>query len=112
LPNPLTITLAHNVISGTGTVTFKNTAPVGGATVTITNVNVTGGSVFTYFFTSVVGADNCTNATLTPGSSCTVGVRFTNVFSARGQNRAGTITFTDNGAGSPQTVNLIGHANP
>ena len=112
LPNPLTITLAHNVISGTGTVTFKNTAPVGGASVTITNVNVTGGSVFTYFFTAVVGADNCTNATLTPGSSCTVGVRFTNVLSARGQNRAGTITFTDNGALSPQTVNLIGHANP
>jgi hypothetical protein len=26
-------------------------------------------------------------------------------------NRAGTITFTDQGAGSPQVGNLVGHAN-
>jgi hypothetical protein len=41
-----------------------------------------------------------------------VTVRFTNVTSPRGMNRAGTITFTDNGAGSPQSGALIGHANP
>jgi hypothetical protein len=39
-------------------------------------------------------------------------VRFTNIFAARGVNRAGTITFTDSGAGSSQVGNLIGHANP
>jgi hypothetical protein len=41
-----------------------------------------------------------------------VAVRFTNVLSARGVNRAGTITFTDNAAGSPQAGALVGHANP
>jgi hypothetical protein len=39
-------------------------------------------------------------------------VRFTNVLSARGTNRAGTITFTDNATGSPQSSGLIGFATP
>jgi hypothetical protein len=39
-------------------------------------------------------------------------VRFTNVGSTRGTNRAGTITFTDTGAGSPQNFGLIGFATP
>jgi hypothetical protein len=33
------------------------------------------------------------------------------VFSPRGVNRTGTITFTDNATGSPQSGVLIGHAN-
>jgi hypothetical protein len=39
-------------------------------------------------------------------------VRFTNVFSPRGSNRNGTITFTDSGVGSPQAVGLVGFATP
>jgi len=110
-PNPLTITLPTGVSTGTGTVTLTNTAPAGGASVTVTNVNVSGGSFLTYVFNQVLGQNNCQGATLNPGQSCTVGVRFTNVGSARGVNRAGTITFTDNASGSPQVGNLVGHAN-
>jgi hypothetical protein len=39
-------------------------------------------------------------------------VRFTNVTSARGANRTGTVTFTDNGTGNTQAGALIGFATP
>jgi hypothetical protein len=113
-PNPLTITLPTGTNTGTGTVTLRNTGAAGTASVTVSSVavnNGTGGGLTTWFFNAVVGSDNCTGTTLAPGASCTVGVRFTNVGAARGVNRPGTIVFTDNGVGSPQTGNLIGHAN-
>jgi len=112
-PNPLTITLPTGVNSGTGTVTLANTAPATGAQMTVSTVAVSGGSVLTFFFNvgALAGPDNCTGTTLAPGASCTVAVRFTNVLSPRGTNRAGTITFTDNATGSPQSGALIGHAN-
>jgi hypothetical protein len=113
-PNPLTITLPSGVlnITGTGTLTFTNNAAPGGAQVTVTNIGVSGGSIFTYFFNVVAGSDNCTGAVIAPGGSCTVGVRFTNVLSPRGTNRTGTVTFTDSGAGSPQSSGLVGFATP
>ena len=113
-PNPLTITLpaGANPRTGTGTVTLTNSATsTSQMTVTGVAVNSPGGNVLTWFFNVVTGQDTCTGTTLTPGQSCTVGVRFNNVTSASGVNRLGTIVFTDNGAGSPQTGNLIGHAN-
>jgi hypothetical protein len=112
-PNPLTITLPTGTASGTGTVTLTNTS-TDGAPVTITGVTVSGGNLLTYFFNKEItaGADTCTGTTLAPSASCTVRVRFSNVTSARGANRAGTITFTDNATGSPQTGVLTGHANP
>jgi hypothetical protein len=99
--------------TGTGTVTLTNTTAAGGSSVTVTNVGVSGGSLLTYLFTigPLAGPNTCTGATLAPGASCTVTVRFTNVLSPRGVNRAGTITFTDNATGSPQTGVLVGHAN-
>jgi len=82
-------------------------------------VSVSGGSALSYFFNvgTLAGPDNCTGATLQPGNSCTVTVRFTNVLSARGPSRSGTITFTDNaqppttGTGV-QTSGLAGIATP
>jgi len=113
-PSPLTITLPRGSGSGTGIATLTNTAAAGSASVTVSNVSVSGGSLFTYFFLvgPLAGPDNCTGTTLAPGASCTVTVRFTNVGSTRGTNRAGTITFTDTGAGSPQNFGLIGFATP
>jgi hypothetical protein len=111
-PNTLTITLPTGTITGTGTVTLTNNAPAGGSSVNVTNVAVSGGSLLTYFFNVVAGADTCTGVPLAPGQSCTVGVRFTNVGSARGTNRTGTITFTDTATGSPQSGGLIGFATP
>ncbi|MDB6042166.1 MAG: hypothetical protein JWM63_717 [Gammaproteobacteria bacterium] len=116
-PNPLSVSLPHctgsNLIacnSGTGVVTLTNSAATGGAQMTITNVAVSGGTGATYLWT-LGGADSCTNATLAPGVSCAVTVRFTNTFAARGTNRGGTIQFTDNGAG-PQSGVLTGFATP
>jgi hypothetical protein len=113
-PNPDTITLASGVLSGTDTVTLTNTAPVGtGANMTVSGVGVSGGNIFTFFFNVEAGQDNCTGASLAPGASCTVGVRFTNVLSPRGANRSGTITFTDIAQPTPsQSGALVGFATP
>jgi hypothetical protein len=117
-PNPLTITLPSGVlnVTGTGTVTLTNTQAASGTNVTVTSVAASGGTGVTYFFNLVASADTCSGTNLAPGASCTVGVRFTNVTSARGPNRAGTITFTDTAAGTPtngvQTGALIGIATP
>jgi hypothetical protein len=108
-PNPLTITLASGVTSGTGTVTLRNTAAASGSQVTVASVAFSGGSSSTFSFSLVPGQDLCTGATLAPGGTCTVGVRFQNLGSPSG---SGTITFTDNGAGSPQTGNLSGSTAP
>src|SRR5207253_362729 len=113
-PSPLTITLpaANLNMTGTGVVTLKNSAPAGGSQAAVTGLAVSGGSATTYFFNLVAGSDNCTGATLAPGASCTVTVRFTNVGSPRGATRNGAMTFTDTGAGSPQSRPLRGYATP
>jgi len=113
-PNPLTITLPRGVLTGTGTVSLTNTAPATGSSIAVTNVVAAGGSLLTYLFTNgpLAGPNTCTGANLAPGQSCSVSVRFTNVLSARGVNRAGTVTFTDTAAGSPQVGSLIGFATP
>jgi hypothetical protein len=110
-PNPLTITLATGQGSGTGVITFANAAPAGGTSTVVTNIAVAPINL-NYAFNIVAGTDNCTGVNLTPGASCTVSVRFTNLLGARGTNRTGTITFTDSAAGSPQVGNLIGFATP
>ena len=113
-PSPLTITLPTGTIDGTSVVTVTNTAPAGGSSVSMTGVSVSGGNFLTYFFLvgQAVGPDTCTGQNLAPGGSCTVTVGFVNILSRRGVNRAGTITFTDTGAGSPQHSGLIGFATP
>jgi hypothetical protein len=97
--------------TGTASVTFTNTAPNGGAQMNITGVNVPTSGSNTWGFSAT--ADNCTGTSLAPGGTCTVTVRFTSsLTSGRGTNRAGTITFTDNGAASPQSAALSGFATP
>ena len=110
-PNPLTITLPSGVNTGTGVVTLQNTAPVGGAQIAVRNIAVSGGSLLTNLFNEVVGSSTCT-AALAPQATCTVSVRFTNMTSARGANRAGTITFSDNAQTATQSGGLIGYATP
>lgn len=109
-PNPLTITLPTGTVTGTGIVTITNTTTAGGSSVAVTNIATTGGTVLTYFFNVVAGSDNCTGTNLAPGASCSVTIRFTNVLSARGTNRAGNLVVTDTATGSPQSFGLIGHA--
>jgi hypothetical protein len=108
------ITLPTGVNTGTGLVTLTNNAAAGGSQVNVTNVAASGGTALTFLFSNgaAAGPDNCTGLPLAPGASCTVSVRFTNVGSARGTNRSGTITFTDTGTGSPQSAPLTGFATP
>ena len=119
-PSPLRITLPHplfgNAATGTGTVTVTNTSAAGGPSVTISNVSVasgTGSGGLTWIFNigPLAGPNTCNGATLAPGGTCTVTVRFTNITSPTGVDRPGTLTFTDTASGSPQTVNLVGHVN-
>jgi len=110
LSGPLSISLPTGTPSATGTFTLTNVS-TNSATVTISNVTVAGGTFLTYMWTKVNGQDHCSNATLAPGASCTVEVRFTNAGSARnGTNRTGTISFTDDANGTPQVGQLIGTA--
>ena len=114
---PLTITLPTGTDTDTGAIILTNAAPQDGtgASLTVSLVTITsGGSLFTYFFNLVAGQDACTGQALPPGGTCTVGVRFTNMGSPRGENRSGTISFTSNGTPSPApgTTDLTGFATP
>lgn len=110
---PLVITLPTGTITDDSAAVVTNNAPVGtGANLTVTGVTVSGGTLLTFFFNAVSGQNACTGKTLPPGGSCTVGVRFTNITSARGVNRPGTITVTSNGLPSPAIGSLTGFATP
>ncbi|MGH8314969.1 MAG: choice-of-anchor D domain-containing protein, partial [Steroidobacterales bacterium] len=113
-----TITLPTGTLTDTSAVVFTNAAPTDGtgANLTVSGVAITqqppGSNVFTYFFGLVAGQDSCTGVSLPPGGTCTVAVRFTNLAGQRGVSRNGRISFTDNGAASPQNGSLIGFATP
>jgi hypothetical protein len=118
-PNPLTITLnsvANNPLdpndySITGSVTLTNTTAAGGSSVLVSGVTVarTGGPG-TFTNGPLAGPDTCTGASLAPGATCVVSVRYTVLpINARGApNGTGTITVTHTGAGSQQVGQLIG----
>jgi hypothetical protein len=90
-----TLTFATTTVAATSpaqTVTVTNT---GGAPLTISNVGVTG---------DFAQANNCPTS-LVGGAKCEISVTFTPTTPG---NRYGTLTITDNAAGSPQTVTLSG----
>jgi hypothetical protein len=99
--NPTSLSFGNQVVGTTSpaqTVTVTNT---GSVPLTITSASVTGTNAAEFSET----ADTCTNATLNAGATCTVSVTFTP--SAQGA-RSATLTFEDNGSGSPHTVPLTG----
>jgi hypothetical protein len=90
---------AVNVTStSTAPVTFANT---GNSPISITSVTITGNPEF-----ASAPASNCSGAILATNQSCTVQVTFTPT--AGGARPNGTLSFFDNGTGSPQTVKLTG----
>ncbi|MDH4125018.1 MAG: Ig-like domain-containing protein [Gammaproteobacteria bacterium] len=91
-------TLAFGNITGNGTQPSTVTLTVAGNPVTFQSLTVTGSSQFSK------GADTCSGQTVT-NSTCTVTINL--VYNGNGQ-KAGTLTVTDNGAGSPQTLALTG----
>ncbi|MGH9072287.1 MAG: cell wall-binding repeat-containing protein, partial [Acidimicrobiales bacterium] len=83
----------------------------GSETVTLTNTGTTNFKVSSVGLGGANASDfaifsnTCTNATVVPNASCTVGVTFAP--SASGSATA-TLTFKDNASNSPQTVSLSG----
>jgi hypothetical protein len=120
-PNPLTIILAGAtpgapaITDSNGTVTLTNASNVTtGASFTVTGVALNqapGATLATGLFNVIAGSNTCAGATLVPGGTCTVGVRFRYTgTSGRPATRAGTLVFTDSAAGSPQAATLSGVA--
>jgi phospholipase C len=92
-PTSLTFgTVALGSMSNRQTVTLTNT---GTATLTIATITTTGDFVKT----------NHCSKTLAPNASCTVDIAFKPTVKGA---RTGTLLFTDNAPGSPQTVSLSG----
>jgi nucleoside-specific outer membrane channel protein Tsx len=106
VPLPTTITFsltsasfgnqAVNTTSAAKTVTLKNT---GTATLYNSRIAITAGNSF-----FAISSNTC-GATLAVGKTCKVSVTFTPTQLAM---EKGTLTFTDNASGSPQTVSLTG----
>ena len=96
VPAPSSISFPNQYVGTSGlpqTVTLTNT---GLATLTITSVTASPADFGVL--------NNCANS-IAAGSSCTIGVFFD---PTAGGTRTGTLTLTDNAAGSPQTVALTG----
>ena len=97
--SPLNLPFPVQYVKNSGspqTVTLKNT---GTATLAITNVAVSP----TDF--GIVSAQTTCGSSLAAGSSCSIGVFFDPTATG---TKTGTLSVTDNAAGSPQTVTLTG----
>jgi len=90
--------VAPTTTSAPQTVTLHNNTP---GTVTVSSVAVTGANSADY----AKGTDTCTGVGVTTGSTCTVQVTFTPPGFG---GLPALLTFTDNGPGSPQSVQLNG----
>jgi hypothetical protein len=100
-------------------VTLTNSSGTGGSTVTVTAVGTTspGGSATTWNFSVPAATNHCTgtgtggSTTLAPGASCTVVVMFQQATGQTlGVTHNGTVRFTDNATGSPQSAAVSGIA--
>jgi hypothetical protein len=89
---------APTTTSAAQTVTMHNNQ---GVTLNVTTAAITGANSGAY----VKGTDTCTAAAVVAGGTCTVAVSFA---PATYGGMPATLTFTDNGPGSPQTVPLSG----
>lgn len=98
-PSPLAFgNQTEGTTSGAKTLTITNT---GTSDLTITTV--TPGGTDTADF--IIGSDNCSNATVSAGKTCTVSVEFA---PSTTSGESATLTFADNATGSPQTVDFTG----
>ena len=86
-----------NTTSGSESVTLTNT---GNAALSITSIGVTGANSGDFAQTN-----NCGNSVAANNGSCTIIVTFTPTTTG---SRSASVTITDNAAGSPQSINLMG----
>src|SRR4051794_1647196 len=99
--SPTSLTFAGQTVgtqSASQTVTLANS---GNADLTVSGVSLAGTNPSDF----TIVTNGCAGATVAPGNSCAVAVRFAATASGA---RAASLTFTDNAAGSPQSVALSG----
>ena len=94
-----TVTFGNQAVGTTSAAQTATLINVGNETLTISSIQVTGPNAGDYTLTNTCGSS------LAPSAQCTLSVTFTP--SAAG-TRTASVVFTDNAAGSPQTVNLTG----
>jgi hypothetical protein len=95
------LSFANQPTSTTSPAQPETVTNTGTANLTISSVTISGTNVSDF----AISADNCTGATVTPNSTCTVSVTFTP--SSMGSFSA-SLNFTDNASASPQMVSLTG----
>jgi hypothetical protein len=104
VPSPTAIDFGFQAVgiqTAPQVVTLRNPSP---QALTVTSVGFSGANASIFKLTS----DSCSNTTVAPGGSCSVGVAFTAPFAYL---FAATLSFTDNATSSPpipQTVSLRG----
>ena len=76
----------------------------GAANLTVSTVTIGGANPSDF----AISKDTCAGATVAPSGACVVGVTFTPAVSG---TRNASLTFSDNAAGSPQSVSLSGVGN-
>ena len=99
---PATVAFNNQVVRTTSlaqTVTLTNS---GTAALSITSISVTGTNAADFAQTNTCPTGS---ATLVAGASCTLSITFTPTLTS---GETGSLSFTDNAAGSPQTVALSG----
>ncbi len=123
-PNPVTIALSSvasspndsTTYSSADVVTLTNTSAVGGTSLLVSSVVVNNQNNDIGNFSNVPtidGLDLCTGVTLSPGESCTVGVRYTvPTTAARSATPAGFGTLTFNFGGGSAATTLQGIPTP
>lgn len=102
-PNPLNFsTITQGTKSNALNVVVSNS---GNATLHISAVNVAGNNPADFSSSTA----SCSNAALTPNATCAISVVFAPL--AAGQ-RSETIALTNDASDSPQTIQIVGNANP
>jgi len=97
--SPTSLSFGNQAIDTTSAVKTVTLTSAGTANLILSSIAITGTNAGDFAKTS-----NCP-ATLAPGKKCTVNVTFT---PSQLGSRSASLTFTDNAAGSPQTVPLTG----
>jgi len=99
-PSPLVFSTVQNVgtTSAAQNVSVRNT---GSANLTLSGAALSGANASEFS----ISADGCGGATLTPGQTCVIAVKFT---PALGGVRQATLSVSDNAANSPQAITVQG----
>lgn len=104
--SPSTASFGNQVVgsvSAAQTVTITNTAAIGSQSLLMSPPSIGGTNANDY----TISSDSCTMASLAPGQSCTIGVRFTPTAAG---TRSANLIVPSNAPSSPNSIPLSGNA--